>query len=542
MYAKHLEATQAEKAKTNQVENSSGGFSFAVDDWKRLERFLILGSDAPSYYATARQLTRENAACVERCVKSDGRRAVAVISQISDSGRATKNDPAVFALALAAAVGDEGTRSEAYANLSRVCRTATHLFGFVSESTKLRGGGSGWRRAVGDWYRDKGPAQAAYQAVKYQQRDGWSHRDVLRLARPKVDGELNDVLHWAVRGWPGVGEAPHPSEALRVIWAFERAKVATTEAEIIDLIRSHGLVREAVPTKWLNSNAVWEALIEDMPLTAMVRNLAKMSSVGLLAPLSDASRLVRRRLEDAAAIRRARLHPLTVLLALRTYASGRGLKGSLTWSPLQEITAALDAAFYSAFAAVEPTGRRHLLAVDVSGSMSATVAGTSLSCREAAAALACVTAAAERECHAVAFTSGGWSDGRPSQLAHAGLSNGLTAFDPRGRLEEVVARTKALPMGGTDCALPMLYAAANNVPVDVFVVLTDSETWAGSVHPHEALKRYRQRTGIPAKMAVVGMVANNFSIADPDDGGMLDVTGFSTDVPVIMSDFARSGV
>ena len=43
--------------------------------------------------------------------------------------------------------------------------------------------------------------------------------------------------------------------------------------------------------------------------------------------------------------------------------------------------------------------------------------------------------------------------------------------------------------------------------------------------------------GIPAKMIVVGMTSNGFSIADPDDAGMLDVVGFDTAVPQIMSDF-----
>ena len=46
------------------------------------------------------------------------------------------------------------------------------------------------------------------------------------------------------------------------------------------------------------------------------------------------------------------------------------MKGSLTWQPVSQITDALEDAFYAAFDAVEPTGKRHLLALDVSGSMS----------------------------------------------------------------------------------------------------------------------------------------------------------------------------
>ena len=61
----------------------------------------------------------------------------------------------------------------------------------------------------------------------------------------------------------------------------------------------------------------------------------------------------------------------------------------------------------------------------------------------------------------------------------------------------------------------------------------------GSVHPAKALQRYRQEMGIPAKLVVVGMTATEFSIADPNDAGMLDVVGFDTATPNVMNDFLR---
>jgi 60 kDa SS-A/Ro ribonucleoprotein len=71
-------------------------------------------------------------------------------------------------------------------------------------------------------------------------------------------------------------------------------------------------------------------------------------------------------------------------------------------------------------------------------------------------------------------------------------------------------------------------------------VYTDSETWHGEIHPVQALQRYRERTGIGAKLIVVGMVSSGFSIADPNDAGMLDVVGFDTAVPQLMSHFATN--
>src|SRR5688500_3223009 len=112
---------------TSQVPNSAGGFAFAVDDWTRLDRFLILGSEGGTFYAGERKLTRENAQAVLRCLQLDGRRVVNRIVEISDAGRAPKNDPALFALALAAKLGDADTRRAAFAALPRVARIGTHL-------------------------------------------------------------------------------------------------------------------------------------------------------------------------------------------------------------------------------------------------------------------------------------------------------------------------------------------------------------------------------------------------------------------------------
>ena len=62
-----------------------------------------------------------------------------------------------------------------------------------------------------------------------------------------------------------------------------------------------------------------------------------------------------------------------------------------------------------------------------------------------------------------------------------------------------------MPFGGTDCALPMIYARNNRLEIDTFVVYTDSETWFGQIHPAQALWQYREKTGIPAQLVVVAM-------------------------------------
>ena len=116
---------------------------------------------------------------------------------------------------------------------------------------------------------------------------------------------------------------------------------------------------------------------------------------------------------------------------------------------------------------------------------------------------------------------------------------GLTplATSPRQRLDDVLRATSELQFGGTDCALPMVEALKNRWAVDAFVIYTDSETWVGNIHPVQALRDYRERMGIAAKLVVVAMASNGFSIADPDDAGMLDVVGFDAATPQLLGDF-----
>jgi 60 kDa SS-A/Ro ribonucleoprotein len=98
-------------------------------------------------------------------------------------------------------------------------------------------------------------------------------------------------------------------------------------------------------------------------------------------------------------------------------------------------------------------------------------------------------------------------------------------------------------MGGTDCAQPMIYAKQKDLKIDVFVVYTDCETWFGNIHPSVALKDYRISSGVrDAKLIVVGMTSNGFTIADPEDPGMLDMAGFDSAAPQVMREFSLGNI
>lgn len=505
---------------SSQVRDSAGGYALERDPWTLLDRFLILGTEGGAYYISEQKLTREHAPNLLDCIKLDGARVVKRIVEISRSGRAPKNDPAIFALALCSAFGETEARQAAFEALPEVSLVGAQLFQFIAHSEELRGWGRGLRKAIGRWYTSMPAEELTYQAIKYQQRGGWSHRDLLRLSHPKPPTEE----HRALFKWIVDDEFTGHNSRLEAFLDLMRCDSADQAAEII---RENRMPRECVPTNLLNEPMVWEALLEDMPTTVMIRNLANMTRSGLLAPDSEATKKVIAELADPQRLRKSRVHPIALLLAHATYASGHGLRGQHAWQPVPRIVDALDEAFYLAFGAVEPTGKRYLLGVDVSGSMTTyTVAGTPLSACEAATAMAIVTVGTEEVVTPMAFSD---------EFRRLPLT-------PKTRLEEALGYTRDQNFGGTDCALPMQFAMQNSLEVDVFMVLTDNETWAGSIHPSQALQQYRQASGIPAKLVVVGMCSNGFTVADPRDLGMLDVVGFDTSAPQAIREFALSEI
>ena len=508
-----------------QVPNAAGGHYFPVNDWARLDRFLVLGTEGGTYYVGPLALTLENAKAVMRCLDEDGVLTVRRIVEISGSGRAPRNDPALFALALATAHGDEAVRRAALDALPKVARTGTHVLAFAGYVETVRGWGRGLRRGVAGWFTGMPAERLALQAVKYRQREGWALRDLLRLAHPLTD----DAAKRALFDW-----IAHPEDAKAIAGAREAAPLvdglyrlrdANSVQESADVIVKYSLPREAVPTELLNERAVWDALLVAMSLMAMIRNLGKMSAVGLVKPRAAAANYVAERLTDAEQLKRARVHPVQILLALRTYAQGRGALGSLTWAPAPKVSDALDEAFDLSFGFVVPTGKRILVAVDVSGSMrwSACAGSRVMNCLEAGAAMAMTFVRTEPEAHIIAFDTGA----RP-----AGVSK-------RQRLDDVV-RTFSQWSGGTDVAQPMLYAHKQRLEVDAFVVVTDNETWAGRRHPVQALARYREQINPEARVAVMACAANGGSVVPDNDALALGIAGFDAAAPQIVGDFVRA--
>lgn len=498
--------------------NNAGGFTFTMDKWGVFDRFLMIGSEGGNYYVGEKDITTQSFDTVKACVKEDGTRVVARLLEYSLAGRAPKNDPAVVALALAAVYGSEATVAAAYEALPKVARTGTWLFLFVSIVNSLGKWNAAAKRGVARWYTSKDMERLSLQLLKYQSRNGWSHRDVLRLAHVKPLDEVQTNLFRYAVGKPLVQGAP----VSQLLVDFESLKRADTMKDVLRLVESNSaLTWEMVPTQFLKDADVLLALVKNMGLTAVIRKLGTLSQHGVIAGLSEGTKLVMSKLQNAEELKKQRVHPITLLQALKQYETGHGHRGSASWRAEPRVVDALNDAFYAAFDAVEKTDDSYLLGVDCSGSMfGAMVNGSpNLTAAEVAAVMALAV---------VKNQPNYWIGGFNTKM-------GELKITPNMRLDAVLRVMQNFSWGGTDCALPMLHAAQHGMKVDRFVVLTDNETWAGKIQPVQALRDYRKKFNAGAKLVVVGTSVSEFTIADPKDSGMLDIAGFDSAAPQIIA-------
>jgi 60 kDa SS-A/Ro ribonucleoprotein len=418
---------------------------------------------------------------------------------------------------------------------------------FQSYVEQWRGRGRSLQRATRAWFQERPLERVAYQVLKYQGRDGWTMRDLLRLAHPnpmKVAGNTpthaprNRLYKWITKGWEKQEASYLDDEGLALISAYERVKSSQEAREVARLIETYHLPREAVPTQFLRSQSVWEALLADMPLEALVRNLATMTRNGVLEEMGSFTRSVVIRLHDQEAIKRARLHPVKILAALATYEQGHGVRGSHTWKPLREIVDALNDAFYLSFESIAPMTKRVLLAIDVSYSMHGTQVNgiPGMNCHTAAGAMAMVLA---RSCWTE--TISGLKVPNFHLMGFDTSPHALT-ISPSSRLDDIVRTLIGTGGGGTNCAIPMQWALEREKKFDAFVLLSDSESWVGTSHASQSLEQYRAKVNPAARIINVQMAATRTSVLDPKDSLSLECIGFDTAVPEIIHDFVEGNI
>lgn len=511
-------------SRPDMIENSDGGYVFELTPLKMLERFLILGSESPTYYASAVDLTKRNCSNLKVCIQQFPKETLETLLDFSLNNRVPKQQPLIFALSLFWKYGAPDSKYEASLAACQMLRTFTHLATFFNFIKQFHSISPSVGRVARKWYTEKDAEQVYFQYTKYSKREGWSHKDILHLChiKPTTKGLAELMNHIFGKSCDHRLAKYFPAHKADIA-----LRTAPTLTAILTILSKNKVQWEQIPTQWLKEPKVWESILPYMGLTAMIRSLGRMSSTGLFRGMNEPVKTVVNRLRDTEALKKARVHPIQLLSAYFVYKQGRAAKGNTAWPVNAKIKEALSDAFMKSFDFAEPTGKNFMIGVDTSGSMTwGNICGVpGLTPMDAAACIA------KERLHAEEWTE---VYGFSSTLRKINITK-------RDSIEATIRKVNIGDVSSTNPALLMQYATKHELPVDVFIMITDCEVNHGN-HPFMELKKYRRVTGRDAKLIVIGMTATNCTLADPSDGGMLDIVGFDTAAPTVIHEFVTGGI
>ena len=479
-----------------------------------LKRFLIFGNKKKELKCLAlERILRDPVECIK---------AIDITVEYATEARVPEMQPLMYAYARLAhrpgtTAPDIAVRKYALQFLSEVCKIPTNLFMLLSF-------GESWgelkKNAVRKWYTQMDPGQLAFLITKYQHRQGWRHKDVLALMHLRyadVSDQQRVVFRYikdgVIEGEDGI------SKYLKLV---HRLKVAASSDEAVACIEeayhSNGpnLVFEHVPSHLLNLN-VWRSMLLFTGLKRLISSMHLLTIIGLFED-DTYIREVTRIMTDAERIRRSKLHPMSILVAWRTYTKGRSMRGNQTWVPHESISSALEAMFYASFDHVEPTGLRLLYALDISGSMGMNSTKVGLTCLEVMMCFVMVMLRVEKDCTVVAFC------------------NGLTelSIDSTSSLHDLLSLCG--PGGSTDCCLPFEWSRSRGETYDAVVMWTDNDH-NGQRNPKASIESYRNDVAPHAKAVVIAMDGNRFNLLPSEDPLSLNLAGGDAAMPQQLNGF-----
>ena len=500
--------------KEDMKKNLAGGVSFKADKFSSLNRWLFAGSFDNAFYETKESITSANFDTLKDCITENPVKVAELILNASNKGTMKSQHTCILALVFLS-MGDEVAKNEYKRIFNSVVRTASHLYEFVAYVKQFRGTGTIIKKSVNNWILNNKDLE--YQFLKYQQRNTFSNRDILRIFKPVPRNEVQDSLFsWVV------GKEKPIHESLKRIDIYEKLKLGQlSNKEVVDAIIDLGLTQEMIPSNIERDESIWSALFLKMPITATLRNLPTLTRKGILKGRM-LNVLEERFSKDN--LQKSRLHPLEIANALKFYSSGGTLgksKGEI-YAPINFVVDLLDESITNAFENVEPTGLNFFHALDISGSMTMRESGNlSLSPMEVETIMALSTIKSEKD-----YFIGGFSNNfKP-----------LDFFKRTSSLKDTFSNMNGLNFGGTNAGSAYKYAIDNKMFTDVFVFWTDNENWSGS-QPSQLLEEYRNRINPNVKAIYITLApySDNITLANPKDKLSFDIAGFSTDTPKLIS-------
>jgi len=514
--------------KNEMKKNLAGGVSFKANDFVALRRWLLTGSFSNFFYESSRKNTNENLDTLLNCIQQDPEKVASEIVYASNTGTMASQHTCILAL-VHLSNGEDKAKQQFRSIFNNVVRTASHLYEFVSYAKKVRGMGKTIHKAIKGWIETKDTKGLEYQFLKYQQREGFANRDILRLFKPIPRNELeSNLFSWIV------GKSEDVSPELSRISMYEKMKSGdVTKKEVIEGIANLGLTHEMIPANIERDKNVWTALFYKAPMTATIRNLATYTRNGVFEGKKGMENLdVLEEKLSKEMLQKSRIHPLEIANAQKVYMSGgtMGRSRNAEYTPIPRVSDLLEQAVHDSFQTQEPTGKHFFHALDISGSMTwGNMPGLMLEPFEIETIMSLVSVNTEKN-----YFVGGFSD---DFIALPEVSKGA-------KIRNTIDKISSHEFGGTNAASAYRYAIKNNIYTDVFVFWTDNMNWGGvygDSHPSKILLKYRKEINPDAKAIYVTLVpyGDKVTLADPKDPMSYDIAGFSSQTPKIISMIAE---
>jgi len=510
----------------------SGGYGFKPSDKVALERALILGTTTNQFYATGAELSKEFMQLLASAIQIDPTMVASLIEEVSFKGKGISNSPCLLGLAMLSS-GDAVAKKQFHRIFDKVVRNMSHFMEWFAYTRNMRGLGRCVLSAGNDWLSGKSTEMLAYQFLKYKTRNGYSVRDIMRLLHPKTSEVDRQALYkYVVKGEL---EVPEGTASLKMVEVFE--KLGKNQISAMEAITEGRLTHEMVSSFVKKDNtAEWRQIAAHMPLNARLRNLGSLTAKHVFKDPAILSSFMNS-FTNAEHVKKARLHPMSILQAFLIYKQGHGDKSATTWDVNPKILDAIEEAMdHSMEFANLPRELSYRVYIDLSGSMCSPISSMPYAnCKEGAAAVALMFTRIAKDVDVWGFTCAGshfcgYGGKKKANAGMEGIYDLNGSFRKKSSIVEVM-RDVGHISGGTDVSLPFKHMIDQRVKKDVVILFTDNESWAGTNgHTSQLLKKYRKQMSANTRVIFCTLAPyGKITLVDPKDGLSMDIVGFSPD-------------
>jgi 60 kDa SS-A/Ro ribonucleoprotein len=508
-----IKATRAPRSNTAVV-NREGAPAYHRSLQEQVVQVLTTGTLGDTFYASGRELGVEAIEVLVRAREENPGFLARALVYAREHGL-LKTLPVLGLVVLS---GGRGKTRQLFETIfGRVVQTPDDLRAFVALSVA---GTVPGRRGLGgvacDATRVWIQGITEYHALKYGSAASRevTLRDILRMTHPRPSSPaLSERFGWLVGGVGKLGSDPALNPQIR---AFETLKRATTESDVVSLIREGRLPYEVVvPAVKATTPAIWAELLRQAPYLNLLRNLATFTRHGVFADGANVRYAVAK-LTDPRAVERSKVLPFRFFDAWRAYTAGD--------APDSRIADALRTALELSFRNMPSLGNRMTcIGTDVSGSMNGPIStkGTTRFIDIAGIFTGALLRRVEDRVIPLPFDT----------RVHPDC--GLSSRDDILVTAEKVSRFCG---GGTAVGAPMQYLLDRKIKVDTFIGITDNVDWAhGDGYTCKASfldlwLRYRNEVAPDARAYLVTIAPYREVVAPSGTKGVRFIYGWSANV------------